>query len=292
MGIVTVTYFPGSTITTFLDSIANAAMWPASGGDPFVVVADNGSTDGSLEKLRHRTDVRIIETGSNLGFGGGANRGVAALPPSVDWVLICNSDLHFEPGAIAALIAAADRYPAAGSLGPLLLTPEGEVYPSARELPSIGRGIGHAVFGWIWPRNPWTKAYRRDHDVPSERTAGWLSGACLMVRRSAWNEIGGFDTSFFMFFEDVDLGDRLGQAGWQNVYVPSARVTHIGGHSTKRHRPEMAAAHHHSAYRYLARRYSKWWQAPLRWALRAGLRLRSELAKRSTAVGGGADLPK
>ncbi|AZI59563.1 glycosyltransferase family 2 protein [Nakamurella antarctica] len=287
---VTVTYFPGETVTLLLESVEAAADW-VKWGRPTVVMADNGSTDGSIEEVEKTGLATVLHTGGNLGFGGGANAGVAALPKAMEWVLICNSDLTFAPGAIEELLSAAGRHPRAGALGPMLLTPDGQPYPSARELPSIGRGVGHAAFGWVWPRNPWTKAYRRDHEIPQERGAGWLSGACLLVRRSVFDQLGGFDPAFFMFFEDVDLGDRIGRAGWENVYVPSARVTHIGGHSTQRHQAEMTAAHHRSAYVYLARRYVHWWQAPLRMALKAGLTIRSAMARRSAALAGGADLP-
>ena len=160
----------------------------------------------------------------------------------------------------------ADRHPDAGAFGPLITTPEGVVYPSARHLPSIGAGVGHALFGWWWPTNPWTRQYRQDAAEPVERTAGWLSGSCLLLRREAFEQVDGFDPAYFMYFEDVDLGDRLGRAGWSSVYCPSALAVHQGGHSTERAPAAMADAHHRSAYRYLSRRYS----APLAGAAAAG----------------------
>src|SRR6185437_7241830 len=104
-------------------------------------------------------------------------------------------------------------------LGPAILSPDGTLYPSARQLPSLGRGIGHALCGWWWPSNPWTAAYRRERGVPTERLAGWLSGSCMLVRREAFDAVGGFDPAYFMYFEDLDLCERIGRAGWQNVYV-------------------------------------------------------------------------
>ncbi len=131
------------------------------------------------------------------------------------------------------------------------------VYPSARHLPSIGAGVGHALFGWWWPTNPWTRQYRQDAAEPVERIAGWLSGSCLLLRRKAFDEVDGFDPAYFMYFEDVDLGDRLAKAGWSSVYCPSARAVHQGGHSTERAPRRWREAHHRSAYRYLSRRYSR-----------------------------------
>ena len=170
------------------------------------------------------------------------------------------------------LLAAAERWPRAAALGPGIRTPDNELYPSARGFPSLGRGIAHALLGWWWPSNPWTASYRRERGVAEERAIdGWLSGSCLLLRRDAFEAVGGFDTDYFMYFEDTDLCERLLHAGWQNVYVPSARVTHEGGHATETsagRSPVMLRAHHRSAYRYLSRKYSgpKW--APVRLLLR------------------------
>lgn len=274
LAVVTVTYSPGDTLDAFIASIGSIDGVPVP-----VVVADNGSTDGAPERAAENPNVRLVRTGGNLGFGQAANRGVA-VAGEVDWVLIANPDVVLAPGALAELLAATERWPRAGSLGPLIRTPEGEVYPSARALPSLGRGIGHALFGWFWRGNPWTAAYRRENETVTERTAGWLSGSCLLVRRVAFDGIGGFDPRYFMYFEDVDLGERLGRAGWLNVYVPSAEIVHLGGHSTSRQRGEMLAEHHRSAATYLAGRYpgARW--APLRVLLRAGLAVRAELVGR------------
>ena len=107
------------------------------------------------------------------------------------------------------------------------------------------------------------------------RPVGWLSGSCLLVRRSAFDAIGGFDEGYFMYFEDVDLGYRLGKAGWGNLYEPTAVVTHIGGRSTASVRSSMLRTHHRSAGRFLQQKYRGWHLAPLRWTLRVGLELRA-----------------
>jgi N-acetylglucosaminyl-diphospho-decaprenol L-rhamnosyltransferase len=284
VGFVTVTYSPGSTLAGLLDSIPAACRNPGP-----VVIADNGSTDGSVEQAASRPGVSVLRTGGNIGYGAAANLGVAALDRDISMVLIANPDVVLRPGAVDELLAAAARHPQAGAIGPKITTGEGEVYPSARELPSIGRGIGHALTERWWPSNPWTRAYRRYDDVAVERRAGWLSGSCILVRRAAFEAIGGFDAGFFMYFEDVDLGERMSRAGWQNIYAPDAEVLHIGGHSTGRQHAAMIHAHHLSAYRYLAGRYPDPWHAPLRLLLRAGLRVRAEvtqwMARRRTRHG-------
>ena len=158
----------------------------------------------------------------------------------------------------------------------------------ARELPSLSTGIGHAVLGWVWPSNPWTARYRRERDDPRERTAGSLSGSCFLVDLPAFHSIGGFDPGYFMYFEDVDLARRLGQHGWLHVYVPTAVVTHEGGHATKRQAHRMQRVHHTSALRYLAADFPDRRHAPLRGALRAGLGARMLVSYVSSKVGAGA----
>jgi N-acetylglucosaminyl-diphospho-decaprenol L-rhamnosyltransferase len=282
VAVVAVTYSPGESLATFLSTLGDAAMRPVE-----VVLADNGSTDGipqdAATKYEH---VTMVETGGNIGYGAAANRGVAAT--ATDLIVIANPDIVWSAGCIDALVAAAARWPGAGSLGPLIRTTEGDVYPSARALPSLGRGVGHALCGWWWPSNPWTAAYRNERGAPREGAVGWLSGSCVLVRRAAFDAVGGFDPGYFMYFEDVDLGERLGRAGWQNVYVPSAEVTHVGAHATGRDPARMATEHHRSAWRWVSRHYAGLWWAPVRLVLRAGLAARAALARRAPTVAAGA----
>ncbi|MDQ6649638.1 MAG: glycosyltransferase family 2 protein [Actinomycetota bacterium] len=279
--VVVVTYSPGGSLADFLDSLATATRSPVE-----VVLADNGSTDGVPERAAaERPGVRLLPTGGNIGYGRAANAGAAGAQP--DWLVVANPDIVWSPGSLDTLLTATARWPAGGSFGPAIRTPAGELYPSARAFPSLGRGIGHALCGWWWPANPWTAAYRRERGLPREGPTGWLSGSCLLLRRSAFENVGGFDPSYFMYFEDLDLCARLVAAGWQNVHVPSAVVTHIGAHATKRDAPRMLAAHHRSAYRYLSRRYAGARHAPLRLLLAGGLAVRYLLARRLRRVADG-----
>lgn len=287
LAVVTVTYSPGETLETFLDSLAKATSRPLR-----VVLADNGSVDGAPERAaQHTAGVRLLRIGENVGYGTAANRAIAELGPEVGWVVVANPDIEWDPGALDELLEAADRWPRAGALGPLIREADGSVYPSARLLPSLGRGIGHAVLGPLWHGNPWTRSYRQAGAAaaaPRERTAEWLSGSCLLLRRAAFESVEGFDPRYFMYFEDVDLGDRLGRTGWLSVYVPSAAVTHLGGHATSRASRRMLAEHHRSTYRYLADRHPGPLRAPLRLALRAGLAARCALLARGVEVSGAA----
>ena len=135
----------------------------------------------------------------------------------------------------------------------------------------------HAVVGPFWKSNPWTAAYRQDRLQPSERAVGWLSGLLPVAAAGRVRGGRGFDERYFMYMEDVDLGDRLAAAGWQNVYVPSAEILHDKGHSTGRDPARNLAAHHASTYTFLADRHRGWWQAPLRWTIRSALAARARL---------------
>lgn len=274
--VVTVTYSPGPHLDRFLASLSLATERPVS-----VLMADNGSTDGTPQEAVERyPGVRLFSTGANLGYGSAVNRAVARLDDADEWVVVANPDVQWGPGSIDALLDAAARWPRAATLGPLIRDPDGSVYPSARHLPSLIRGGMHAVVGPLWKNNPWSTAYRQERLEPSERPVGWLSGSCLLVRRKAFDQVGGFDERYFMYMEDVDLGDRLGKAGWLNVYVPSAEVLHHKGHATGRDEAQHLVAHHRSTYIFLADRHAGWWRAPLRTAMRAGLALRARLLVR------------
>lgn len=287
--VVTVTYSPGPHLGRFLASLPLATERPVS-----VLMADNGSTDGTPQAAVERyPNVRLFVTGTNLGYGTAVNRAMAKLaqeggaeggasPDFGEWVILANPDVQWGPGSIDALLDAAARWPRAGTLGPLIREPDGSVYPSARHLPSLIRGGMHAVFGPWWPNNPWSLAYRQERLEPSERPVGWLSGSCLLVRRAAFEQVGGFDERYFMYFEDVDLGDRLGKAGWLNVYVPTAEVLHHKAHATGRDPAHHLALHHKSTYIFLADRHSARWRAPLRWTMRAALATRARLLVRGS----------
>lgn len=279
IAVVAVTYSPGDDLAAFLDSLEEATTRPYR-----VVLVDNGSTDGSPERaVAEREGVALMRVGDNIGYGSAANRGVAELGQDIGWVVVANPDVVWRPGSLEELLAAGERTPRAGALGPLIRESDGSVYPSARLLPSLVRGAGHAVFGTVWPGNPWTRAYRQSESAIEERDAEWLSGSCLLLRREAMDSVNGFDTRYFMYFEDVDLCERLTKAGWRNRYVPAAEITHLGARATSANvgvSARMVAEHHHSAYRYLADHYPGPAWLPLRLTLKAGLGVRASLAVR------------
>jgi N-acetylglucosaminyl-diphospho-decaprenol L-rhamnosyltransferase len=273
--IVTVSYNSESVLPSFL-----ASAPAASTDDTVVVVADNDSRDPvGLRRMAEEVGATFIELGTNAGYGSAINRAVATLRDDVDWVLVSNPDVILGPGALDQLLATARSDDRIGAVGPAVLETDGSVYPSARRVPSLRTGIGHALLANVWPANPWSKRYHQDGDHSVRRDTGWLSGACVLVRRSLFDRLGGFDEGYFMYFEDVDLGWRIGRAGYRNVYEPAATVTHIGAHSTQGDASDrMRRAHHASAYRFLARKYAAAWLWPLRVVLRVALAIRARMS--------------
>jgi N-acetylglucosaminyl-diphospho-decaprenol L-rhamnosyltransferase len=271
--VVTVSYNSGRFLSEFLESTRSASATDASVP---VVVADNGSQDAdALADTTETRGARFIRLDRNRGYGGAVNEAVRQIDSSIPWVLVSNPDVVMEPGSLDVLLEVAEADEGIGAVGPAIIEPDGSVYPSARRVPSLRTGLGHALLADLWPTNPWTRAYHRDGEHDERRTTGWLSGACVLVRRSAFDSLGGFDEGFFMYFEDVDLGYRLGRAGWTNVYEPAARVMHVGAHSTQNSSQHMRMVHHESAYRFLARKYGRWYLFPLRTVLRIGLAVRA-----------------
>ena len=168
IAIVTVTYSPGEYLTRFLDSVP-----AASSAGAVVVMADNGSTDGAPEvAVAEREGVELLHTGGNIGYGAGMNAGVEALRDrraageiDGEFVLISNPDVVFDPGSIDEMVAAARRHPTAGAVGPLIREVDGSVYPSARSIPTLGAGIGHALLAPVWKNNPFTRRYLADSEI-------------------------------------------------------------------------------------------------------------------------------
>lgn len=278
VAVVTVSYGSEEVLGPFLHSLQAATDLPLR-----VIVADNKPTSGT-------SDVQTLAAGagadyqpmpSNRGYGHAVNHVVKGLPKEIQWVVISNPDVTANAGAIDTLLATAQADPIVAAVGPKILSTSGDTYPSARTVPSIRSGIGHALFANIWPGNPWTSHYRRDAETTqSARDAGWLSGAFLMVRRSVLDQLGGFDESYFMYFEDVDLGYRIGKLGLRNVYQPAASVVHSGAHATQAESARMIRAHHDSAKRFLFKQYPGPLLWPVRIALAAGLSIRARIAER------------
>lgn len=272
LAVVTVSYRSDSVLPTLIASLEVSTTRPYD-----LIIADNSPTNAT-RTIAAAAGAQYLAMRSNAGYGAAVNAAVRHLSDEVRWVLICNPDVRLLPGSLDHLVERLEEDASIGAVGPRVLNEDGSTYPSARAVPSLRTGIGHALFANIWKGNPWSRTYRAatEHSE-GPRTAGWLSGSCLLVRRAAFDAIGGFDEGYFMYFEDVDLGIRMTESGRRNLYAPSAQVVHAGAHSTSVEAPRMIAAHHDSARRFISRRYRGPLLAPVRWTIYVALGVRSRV---------------
>jgi N-acetylglucosaminyl-diphospho-decaprenol L-rhamnosyltransferase len=244
-GIVIVTYFSEAEIGPCLDAVLRE--------DAEIVVVDNGSSDGAIAEVAHR-GVRLIANSSNRGFAAAVNQGFAALDAT--YVLVLNPDAVLRHG-LDALRAACDLPGAAGA-GGLLLGADGrpQVGFMVRSLPTPAALVLEVLLlNRIWPANPVNRRYRGlgldyAHRMKVEQPAG----AFLMIRRTVWEELGGFDERFCpLWFEDVDFCRRATDKGYSWYYEPQALAVHTGAHSIAKITVEMRRVYwYRSLLRYSA----------------------------------------
>jgi len=274
VAVVAVIHDSAPGLPSFLESVRTATAAPLD-----IVLAHHGAQPAELAAIAGTTDasaLRVVETGE-VSYGRAANLGVR--DTTAEFVALADPAVVWTPGSLDALLAATRRWPRGAAFGPLIQNAQGTVYPSARSVPSLSSGVGHALFGRWLPNNRWTRAYRRAREAPAERTTGWLVDTCVLLRRDAFDAIGGFEADQLVYLEDLELGERFAKAGWHNVYVPSAVV--IGG-SRQRDaidRARLAADRHRSVWTYLSRRYAGWRWWPVRVVLRTGLGARAAVAR-------------
>jgi len=218
-----------------------------------VLVVDNDSPDDESAAVAG-LDIEVIPSGCNGGFAFGCNIGVAAGDAS--FVLLLNPDAIIGPSALNVLLQALDRDPSLGLVAPRILDHDGRLDPSQRRFPRIRSTFAQALFlHRAFPRASWTDELIRDsREYTAPNSPDWVSGACMLVRRTALETVGGLDEDFFLYAEDTDLCRRLRSAGYGIGYEPAATMTHIGGGSAPR--SSMAARLAVSRVRY-ARKHDR-----------------------------------
>ena len=231
-----------------------------------VWVVDNGSTDGSPELVRESFGWATLEEApDNLGYGPAVN--LVAERTDTPWLAASNADVELEPGALEVLLATGRREPRAGAIAPQLILPDGSTQHSVygfANLPSLiafNTGVYKLVPGLgdrMLVEGHW--------DPTRPRAVPWALGAFLLLRREAFDAAGGFDPAQWMYAEDVDLGWRLGRAGWRTLYEPGARVRHASGAAARQAFGEQP--------------YERWMAATYDWIERR----RGRLRRRATAA--------
>ncbi|MGH7554003.1 MAG: glycosyltransferase family 2 protein [Longimicrobiales bacterium] len=225
-------------------------------GPESVIVVDNASTDGSPQMVRSRfPDVTLISSQSNLGYAAAVNEAVRAAQSP--YVLVLNADTTLLPGSLVPAKTYMGGHPRAAVAGPLLLTPGHSIQPSYFPFPgTLAWLVENNPIGPIARYIPFVRGRLLRYTRPNGPFAvPWVLGAALLIRRKAFDDVGGFDTSYFMYYEEVDFCFRLKSAGWEVHFVPMAKVTHVGGASTSQRRTEMTLQHYDSTVRYYRRHY-------------------------------------
>jgi hypothetical protein len=222
-----------------------------------VVVVDNDSRDGTGAALAERFPaVRFVQNTENVGFARAVNQGIRAT--AGEFVLLLNPDCLVRPGAIPALLEHLRARPRAAIAGPRIVNSDGSLEYSARAFPDHLTFLfnRYSLLTRLFPGNPFSRRYLlTDWDHASVREVDWMSGACLMVRRAAIEQVGPMDEAFFMFNEDVDWCRRMRLAGWANIYVPDAVVVHHIGASKGRVSDRVILERHRGMIHYFRKHH-------------------------------------
>ena len=194
-----------------------------------VVVVDNGSTDGSQQMLAEKyPEVKLIQNAGNVGLGKASNQGIELTKGR--YVLLLNNDTLVNGAALDVLVEFLNAHPEAGAVGGKLLNPDGSFqsgyapFSTLLEEFLIVTHIGELLWS----------GYPSHGDSNEIKPTGWLSSACLLVRRSALDKVGLLDESYFIYGDEADLQYRLNKAGWKVYFLPSSSIVHFGGRSMDR----------------------------------------------------------
>lgn len=210
---------------SYLQKWLPALLRSCEGLDASVVVADSGSTDGSMEMLEAEFPlVRRLPLGANYGFTGGYNRALSQL--DAEYFVLINSDIDVPQGWLRPLLEWMDSHPECGICGPKIKQMQDR---SRFEYAGAAGGLMD-FFGYPYCRGRVlgkTAVDSGQYDSPAE--VSWVSGACLMIRRSLWERLGGLEEGFFAHMEEIDLCWRAAAAGWKVCAVGSSEVYHLGG---------------------------------------------------------------
>jgi GT2 family glycosyltransferase len=222
-----------------------------------VVVVDNASSDGSAEMVHTEYPWAVLHSNkTNVGYGTAANQGIASC--TAKYVLLLNADTLLPTGSLQALSTYLDEHPGAAVLGPRLVNMDGALQASCYPFPGTFRWIfDNDDIGFLFHcipvlRNRFLRTWPHTH----ARVVPWVKGAALALRREAFEDVSGFDESFFLYFEETDLCHRLKTVGWQTHFAPVTTITHIGGGSVGQRHADMTVQLAASNMLFCQRHYS------------------------------------
>lgn len=222
-----------------------------------VFVVDNASTDDTVALVEREAPwARVVQTGGNLGYAKAVNRGIRE--SAGEFVLVLNPDCVVASGAPETLVGWMRAHPRSAIAGPLIRNTDGSIEFSARSFPDHFTFLfnRYSLLTRLWPGNPWTKRYLlSDWDHTSDREVDWVSGAAMCARRTAVQQAGGMDETYFMFNEDVDWCHTLKKAGFTIDFVAAAEVTHHIGASKGRVSDKVILERHRGMIHYFRKHH-------------------------------------
>lgn len=224
-----------------------------------VIVVDNGSQDGSPSMIsREFPWVRLMRNSENQGFARANNQAIGA--SSGRYALLLNADTETLAGAISNLVEFADQHADAGAVGCQLLNTDGSLQPSGRDLPTVG-SVWRELVPLPAAIRRRTRSLTELRDYSKACRVEEVSGAAVLIRRAAMDQVGSLDEDFFFLGEDIDFCWRLKEAGWSVYYLPSARVVHHwGGSRRSSGRDWMSLLAQRSVY-LLFKKHGRGWEA-------------------------------
>jgi N-acetylglucosaminyl-diphospho-decaprenol L-rhamnosyltransferase len=235
-----------------------------------IVVVDNGSTDGSTEMVRAEfPHVHLVTNSENRGFTAANNQGLAL--GQGRYLLLLNPDTEVVGDALAVMAHYMDEHPEAGVVGPQLRYPDGSLQSSRRRFPTFATALVESTVVQEWWRDNriLRRYYLADSADNAVQQVDWIVGACLLVRRQVYEQIGGLDEGFFMYSEELDWCRRIKGAGWEIVYLPAAVVIHHEGKSSEQVVPARHIYFQSSKVHYFRKHHGPFQAEVLRWFLLA-----------------------
>ena len=235
-----------------------------------IVVVDNASSDGSPEMVRDEfPQVHLVANDENRGFTAANNQGLALSQGRA--LLLLNPDTEAIGDALVTMLEYMQAHPEAGMVGPRLLYPDGSLQSSRRRFPTFATALVESTVVQEWWRDNaiLRRYYMLDTADEAVQAVDWVVGACLLVRRECYEQIGGLDEGFFMYSEELDWCRRAKTAGWEVIYLPTATILHHEGKSSEQVVPARHIHFQSSKVRYFRKHHSHWQAEALRWFLLA-----------------------
>jgi GT2 family glycosyltransferase len=230
LSIIIVNYKSADKTLKCLSAIKSSDL---AGFEYEIIVVDNFSNDLSVERIKERhNDIKVLENKANVGMGAGNNAG-AKLAVG-EYILVLNPDTYLGINALNTMLGYIKADPDIGLVGPRLNNPDGTLQYTCMRFPRLCTPLLRRTFLGRFAPGHLERFLMKDYDHRDARQVDWIMGSCLLIRKKIFDDLGGFDSRFFMYFEDTDLCRRITRAGFKVMYLPQAEGVHDHGRASAR----------------------------------------------------------